>query len=263
MLPAAARGIQDGFAMHVGHIIIIGAMKAGTTTLHNLLSQHSQITMSHVNGYKSMKELDYFLQDRGRSYDRYFRKGPPEGTWTLEASPSYSKNYLENGCAERIAALKKQKKLVYILRDPIDRIDSQMSHNVSRGRTLPEPRALRVYSNTSRYWSHIQRFDAAGLSDSLLLLDFDDLCQDPVGTARKVQEFVGLGLEDPADVRVHNSRRTAGRVLTEEQERSYWARVRPDVRALAASGRFPAAQKWLDTWSAKFGRSSPRRRSPE
>ena len=116
---------------------------------------------------------------------------------------------------------------------------------------------------TSRYWSHIQRFDAAGFSDSLLLLDFDDLCQDPVGTARRVQAFVGLELEDPADVRIHNSRRTAGRVLTKGQERSYWARVRPDVEALAASGRFPAAQKWLDTWSAKFSRPSPRRRPAE
>ena len=249
--------------MHVGHIIIIGAMKAGTTTLHNLLSQHSQIVMSHVNGYKSMKELDYFLEDRVRSYDRFFRKGAPEGVWTLEASPSYSKNYLENGCAERIAALKKQTKLVYILRDPIDRIDSHISHNGSRGRTLPEPRALRIYSDTSRYWSHIQRFDAAGFSDSLLLLDFDDLCEDPVGTARRVQAFVGLEMEDPADVRIHNSRRTAGRVLTKGQERSYWARVRRDVEALAASGRFPAAQKWLDTWSAKFSRPSPRRRPAE
>ena len=82
---------------------------------------------------------------------------------------------------------------------------------------------------------------------------FDDLCRDPVGSARKVQEFVGLNLEDPADVRVHNARRQAGRVLTKEDERIYWERVRPDVEALVASGRFPAAQKWLDTWSAEFG----------
>jgi len=239
--------------MYVGHIIIIGAMKAGTTTLHNLLSQHTHIMMAHVNGYKSMKELDYFLKDRRRSYDHFFRKGAPEGAWTLEASPSYSKAYHENGSAERIAALKKQKKLVYILRDPIDRIDSHMSHNASRGRNLQGPRGFRIYNDASRYWSHIQRFDAAGLSDSLLLLDFDDLCRDPVGSARKVQDFVGLGIEEPTDVRVHNSRRTAGRVLTREQERAHWGDVRPDVEALAASGRFPPAQKWLDTWSAEFG----------
>ncbi len=239
--------------MHLGHIIIIGAMKAGTTTLHSLLSQHSQVTMSHVKGFKSMKELDYFLRYRERRYDLYFKKGPPEGTWTLEASPSYSKGYLSGNCAWRISKLKKPTKLVYIMRDPIDRIDSHISHNASRGRELQGPRALKIYSDASCYWNHIQRYDAAGFSDSLLLLDFDDLCRDPVGSARKVQEFVGLNLEDPADVRVHNARRQAGRVLTKEDERIYWERVRPDVEALVASGRFPAAQKWLDTWSAEFG----------
>lgn len=239
--------------MHVGHIIIIGAMKAGTTTLHNLLSQHSQVTMSHVKGFKSMKELDYFLENRDRRYDRFFRKGPPEGTWTLEASPSYSKSYLSRNCARRMAALKKPTKLVYILRDPIDRIDSHVAHNVSRRRVFKEPRAVKIYSDASCYWSHIQRYDAVGFSDSLLLLDFDDLCHDPVGSARKVQEFVGLKPEDPADVRIHNARRQAGRVLSKEDERIYWERVRPDVAALVASGRFPGAQKWLDTWSAEFG----------
>lgn len=73
MLPAASRAIQDGIGMHIGHIIIIGAMKAGTTTLYHLLSQHSKVTMSHRRGYKSTKELDYFLEDRESKYPGYFK----------------------------------------------------------------------------------------------------------------------------------------------------------------------------------------------
>jgi len=253
MLPAASRAIQDGIGMHIGHIIIIGAMKAGTTTLYHLLSQHSKVTMSHRKGFKSTKELDYFLEDREKNYARFFKHDVPGGSWTLEASPSYTKNYLANGCADRIAALSKQKKLIYILRDPIDRIDSHMSHNASRGRSINGARATRGFDDASSYWSQIQRFDAAGFSDSLLLLDFDDLCSDPVNSVRKVQEFIGLDFEEPTDVRVHNSRRSSGRLLTEAQERKHWENIKADVEALAASGRFAAAQKWIDTWSAKFG----------
>lgn len=152
-----------------------------------------------------------------------------------------------------MAALNKQRKLIYILRDPIDRIESHLLYNASRGRSVGGPKATRNFENASSYWSQIQRFDAAGLSDSLLLLDFDELCSDPVNSVRKVQEFIGLDFEEPTDVRVHNSRRSSGRLLTEAQERKHWENIRPDIEALAASGRFAAAQKWIDTWSAKFG----------
>lgn len=155
--------------------------------------------------------------------------------------------------ATLMAALNKQKKLIYILRDPINRIESHLLYNASRGRSVGGPKATESFENASSYWSQIQRFDAAGFSDSLLLLDFDDLCSDPVNSVRKVQEFIGLDFEEPTDVRVHNSRRSSGRLLTEAQERKHWENFRPDIEALAASGRFAAAQKWIDTWSAKFG----------
>lgn len=239
--------------MHVGHIIIVGAMKAGTTMLYHLLSQHRQVVTACKNGYRSPKELDFFLEKRTRSYERLFPGRLLSRTWTLEASPSYTKGYFANGCEERIAAVRKKTKLIYILRDPIDRIESHAAHNARMGRKIRGRYASQVFKDASRYWQHIQRFSAAGLSDSLLLLDFNELSRDPVNTLRRVHAFIGLRFEAPLDVTVQNPRTKAGRVLTEAQEREYWDDIRADVEALAASGRFDGAKVWLDTWSRKFG----------
>ncbi|WP_170115918.1 sulfotransferase domain-containing protein [Mycoplana dimorpha] len=239
--------------MHVGHIIVIGAMKAGTTTLYHLLSQHRQIMTSFDNGYRSPKELDYFLYNRNRSYNYFFRRRLLSRTWTLEASPNYTKTHMANGCETRIASLPKRTRLIYILRDPIERIDSHIAHNLHIGRDVNGEKAARRLIDISQYWKHIQRFAEAGLSDSLLLLDFDDLCRKPVDAVRRIHEFVGIPFEEPTDVRALNVRQKKGRHLTEDEERRYWAAMRPDVEALAESGRFDRARGWLENWTSKYG----------
>jgi hypothetical protein len=253
MLSTTGGRKQVGRSMHVGHIIVIGAMKAGTTTLYHLLSQHRQVMTSFDNGYRSPKELDYFLYKRNRPYTYFFRRRILSRTWTLEASPNYTKTHMANGCESRIASLPKKTRLIYILRDPIERIDSHIAHSLHMGRDVSGGKATRRLIDVSLYWKHIQRFYEVGLSDSLLLLDFDDLRREPVDALRRIHAFIGIPFEEPKEVKVMNARQKKGRHLTEDQERQYWAAMRPDVEALAESGRFDRALGWLDKWSAKFG----------
>jgi len=99
--------------------IIIGAMKAGTSSLHHLLKQHADIYMSHP------KELDFFsfnLEKGVEWYERHFVEDKICG----EASPNYSK---WEDTPHKIHQYYPDIKLIYILRNPVDRFISQCNHH--------------------------------------------------------------------------------------------------------------------------------------
>jgi hypothetical protein len=82
--------------------LIIGAMKAGTTSLYHYLKSHPQIHMSRI------KELDFFVTELnwGRGLDWYSQQFSGIGTNVLaagEASTNYTKYPRYKGVPERIS----------------------------------------------------------------------------------------------------------------------------------------------------------------
>jgi hypothetical protein len=102
---------------------IIGAPKTGTTSLYHYLDQHSEVQMSAI------KEPSYFawastsINDhrKVKSLDEYEQLFDPAVMVRGEASPNYAMYPLRQGVPERIKALVPQAKLVYLVRDPVDR----------------------------------------------------------------------------------------------------------------------------------------------
>lgn len=110
------------------NLFIIGAMKSGTTSLHNVLSTHPQIFMSPV------KEPDYFLKSKcfdqeKQQYFKLFEEAADE-LYVGESSTAYSKLPYFNGVAERINNYCPRAKIIYLVRDPFERIVSQYKHMV-------------------------------------------------------------------------------------------------------------------------------------
>ncbi|MEL6539123.1 MAG: sulfotransferase [Bacteroidota bacterium] len=140
--------------------ICIGAQKAGTTWLHHQLNQHPEVWMPPV------KELHFFdQQDVSRRIYLLFRKGRRKRTtinqlrrvvrgdeprWMLtylftkrtpsnytklfypqeyqisgECTPAYARLELE--AVAKIAQLEPQPKIIYLLRNPVDRAWSQVN----------------------------------------------------------------------------------------------------------------------------------------
>src|SRR5215210_7255111 len=102
--------------------LVIGAMKAGTTTLYNHLRGHPDIFMT------SYKEPEFFVAEKtwGRGtawYQRLFADAP-DAARLGEASTSYSKCTEFTGVPERIHSLIPDVQLLYVLRHPIARIES-------------------------------------------------------------------------------------------------------------------------------------------
>ncbi len=137
------------------NFMILGAAKAGTTTLFNLMKQHPQVHMPFT------KEPMFFSHDdnyrRGLDWYRrtYFRKA---GTCPVrgEATPHYL--YWSEKVAERIRQAYQGRtiRFVVIFRDPVDRAYSWYWNMVREGREdLPFEAALeaeprRLQENASR-----------------------------------------------------------------------------------------------------------------
>src|SRR5437016_1007207 len=102
--------------------IVIGAQKAGTTSLDSYLRTHPQVAMS------SVKETNFFVEERAWGKGRRWYEGlfDAAGTATAvgEASPTYSMFPLFAGVPERMARLLPEARLIYLVRDPIERIRS-------------------------------------------------------------------------------------------------------------------------------------------
>lgn len=108
--------------------IIVGAQKAGTTSLYKYLVQHSAIKST------LLKEVHYFdlNYDRPLSwYQSFFPLKNKEDTITGEASPYYMFHPL---ALKRIANLNPDIKIIVMLRDPVSRAISHYYHEVRLGR---------------------------------------------------------------------------------------------------------------------------------
>ncbi|MGV2831243.1 sulfotransferase family protein [Myxosarcina sp. GI1(2024)] len=179
--------------------LIIGTMKGGTTSLFNYLAQHPQVCPC------SNKEPDFFsYQSRlSRGFDYYqslWTWDPSTHKIAIEASVSYTRVTLENvlNAAEQIAKYKEfvNFKFIYILRNPLKRIESHYSHGIAyKSKAIPDStvEALdREILDTSRYSMQIAPYYQRFPSDSILLLNFSDLKQKPVTLMRKVCCFLDI-----------------------------------------------------------------------
>ena len=121
------------------NFVILGAQKAGTTSLYAYLSQHPQIVPA------ALKEVHYFDLYRNKKVDWYrahfpFQDELKAGQITGEATPYY---LFHPGAAKMMSAVLPNVKLIILLRNPVDRAISHYYHEVKNGKeTLPLQQAL-------------------------------------------------------------------------------------------------------------------------
>ena len=228
------------------HFIIIGAMKAGTTTLFELLANHPALcgTWAYLPGVSFTKEVNYFTRqyhsgDTPLHYDWRFPFDTTRHAWTLDASPNYAKWPRSKGVPERIADLGAVTKLAYILREPVDRIESHMAHLLHRKGRASLGQCIR----TSSYALQLDQFMRQIERDDILLLDFEQLRRNPDAIVAQVCDFLGIEYVPGSSI-VHN-RRGIGFRLTKEQRAELVEAVRPDVDRLINVYGFSPAKRWL------------------
>ncbi|MEN6420452.1 MAG: sulfotransferase domain-containing protein [Smithella sp.] len=185
------------------YVIIIGAMKCGTTSLFSYLSVHPLICPAVV------KEAEFFSEhqdhkvslnsygDLWKNYDGAVHQ------YVLEASTGYTKYPAEPNVPEKFRDYGISPKFIYIMRNPFDRIISHF--NFMQGR---KKWALGISDrhliNVSNYYLQLERYRKYFPVEDMLLLDFDDLRDNPQDVLRKVYNFLHLPACFPEQYEIKN-----------------------------------------------------------
>jgi hypothetical protein len=198
--------------------LIVGAMKAGTTTLYRDVITHPDIAMPEQKEPETLVRFTS-LDDIRRDYTKLFHKAP-EGSVKGEASTAYTKRPVYTGAAERARSLCDGRlRIVYIRRDPVDRIISHYKHERQHRRIdVPFSRALREVPELidfSRYDWQIAPWKECFGEDQVLEIDLAAYSADRVGVARQVIAHIGADpdrLPPPNDRLIANSAREMKRI---------------------------------------------------
>jgi hypothetical protein len=118
-------------AMTLPTFVVIGAMKAGTVNLRHYLDEHPHVFIGRG-------EPNFFIAEdnwpRGRGWYESLFDGADRAAAIGECSPCYTWAHLYRGVPERMAQVVPEARLVYVVRDPIARMQSMYTHQVSAGR---------------------------------------------------------------------------------------------------------------------------------
>jgi hypothetical protein len=177
--------------------LIIGAPKAGTTSLHHYLAQHPKICMSEP------KETDFFLRaDYRTALSEYAQCFAHDTTSHVrgEASPRYTwYPFLTDDIPGRIASVVPEAKLIYLVRDPVERaIGFYWEMLTSRDLAPLEEAFADPYEDASpyvcpsRYAVQLERYLRWFPRSQMLVLDSEDLRLNRRATLQTVFEFVGV-----------------------------------------------------------------------
>ena len=172
--------------MSMPNFLIIGAMKAGTTSLYHYLGQHPQIYMSPVKEPQFFAFADEELDFHGpgdwrikeqvvtdiESYRKLFQSASRE-TAVGEASTVYL--YSSRAC-ERIHSSLPDAKLIAILRDPVERAHSNFVQALFSYRE-PYDDFLRAFleedERIQKKWLYFWHYKQLGFYASQLKLYFE------------------------------------------------------------------------------------------
>lgn len=174
------------------NLLLIGAMKSGTTSLHDYLNQHPDIYMSNP------KEIHYY-SDRGyakwtsEDYKKFFNSDKKiVGTSPQSYTKCHNKHY--QNIPERIYKDTPEVKLIYIVRDPIERYQSDIFESYYCDPMVEIKYNLETdgYIKTSMYGMQLKAFLRYFNMDQIHILSLEDLKSNPLHEMNKIFTFLGL-----------------------------------------------------------------------
>jgi hypothetical protein len=185
------------------NLFIIGAMKAGTSSLHAYLGTHPQIFMSEP------KEPAFFedprergRQKEGRGYwndlDLYLQLFHAAGDRLIvgEATTDYTKLPRKTGVARRLFAFNPEARLIYLVRDPIDRTFSHYWWEVWNGEETRDIFTAitqdRFYRDVSDYAMQLEPYLDLFSREQIKVVTFEKLIASPLDTIQDLFRWLDV-----------------------------------------------------------------------
>lgn len=182
--------------MRLPDFLIIGAMKAGTTSLYRDLLTNPSVFMPARKEPNSLCRDDV-LTDAGRGeYAEHFAPAAEEQLCG-EASTAYTKLPDFPGVPERARrVLGPEVRVIYLVREPVSRIVSHHHHAVTAGRVSePIDRAVHVHSmfvGWSRYAMQATPWLDTFGADRVRIVLFEDYVAARRATIEDLSRFLGI-----------------------------------------------------------------------
>ncbi len=199
------------------NLFLIGSMKCGTTSLHEMLGAHPDIFMS-----RKLKEPAWFAgTNSGKSlawYLEHFAEATGE-RYVGESSTDYTKAPRLGPVTERLREFSPDARILYIMRDPFARAISHYWWEVefsAEGRSFPEAmKASREIADVGNYAMQIAPFIATFGRGRVHVLTMETLTDDPRTAMDEILQFLELesaGATTPSLVHKNRGRETVSRV---------------------------------------------------
>jgi hypothetical protein len=222
--------MENEKSLSVPDFAVIGAMKAGTTSLYHYLDQHPEVCVTareepHFFSYRGQTVAyegpgDDWLNENAvtdrRAYRALFEQ--PQDRVTGDVSPLY---LYTPDAAENLRALRPSVTLIVILRHPVDRAYSSFLH-VRRDDREPlesfEEALAAEDERIERNWAPIWHLTRAGMYGRQLeqyqwflergqmhVVLFDDFKTETEETVRRIYERIGVDPSFEPTFAIHNA----------------------------------------------------------
>ena len=183
-------------------LFLVGSRKSGTTSLANFLGGHSEISLCNI------KEPNHFNNTSVKSIDNYHSMFDWNKNIQLDASTGYTSNLnnTKNIC-QAIYAYNPKAKVVYTIREPLERIRSHYRMSYERGdlnTSLNEAlQSHKLLLDCSRYYSQINVFIHTFGKENVLILKSEEVnnCK----TEKSIIYFLNLGQPFEKQIGVDNT----------------------------------------------------------
>lgn len=230
---------------------VVGAAKAGTTSVYYYLKQHPEI---YVHPYKDV--ACYFCERYGmpitlEEFNELMASGSTHDT--LMAGDVCSDYLADPSAAEKIAKIFPTAKIIIILRNPVDRAFSLYQWMTREGyeyfsnfrdalaaeperlaRQLKDPDLISpakndyLYFHSGLYSRQVQRYLERFPGNQVLILSYDDLCKDGVAFMQRIYAFLGVRGNFVPEIRIHNRAGQPWSIRYQYFCRRWLARVLPN-----------------------------------
>lgn len=212
------------------NVLCVGFVKCGTTTLHNILSQHKEIFLPGI------KEPLYYnktaLHSKGFEWykKRYYPKKVKEKV-IMEVNPTISKSTTANNLLKDYG---KDTKIIFIIRNPIERVYSHFKMKLLGGKNFDkiednldnststlfnkwlktyydaETKEFKecgrtYYIKSTNYYEKIKEYIDVFGKKNIKVIIFEDFIKEPQKTCQEIYKFIGVEDDKTINYNIHSN----------------------------------------------------------
>lgn len=178
------------------NFLVIGAAKCGTSSICTLLGRHPEVFMSRP------KEIHFFgRNDPAKTFAWYetFFEGAGTSKAVGEGSTSYTHPDIIRACASEIAVHIPECRLIYMVRHPLERLESDWKMRVHEGWSASSINTAVDKQSTlithGLYWTNLSVYRERFGDDQILVVFLEDFARDPDRELERCLHHIGV---DPA-----------------------------------------------------------------